>query len=72
VGQLAVIRDGDEIAIVIAVLESEVLAGGEALAEDSREHQYELVVGDLVVVDGESAAVIVECRFDGEAGATRC
>ena len=50
-GEVGGVEDGDEVAVLVLVLEGDVVLGGELAAVHPLHHQDQLVVGQVVVVD---------------------
>jgi len=65
-GEIGAVRDSDEVAIFVLVLEKEVVVGREDALEDSLHHENELVVGEIVIVDGNPSDVIAHGGFNDE------
>jgi len=65
-GEVAAVGDGDEVAVLVLVLEKEVVVRRDDALEDSLHHEDELVVGEIVIVDGDTADVIPHSGFDDQ------
>lgn len=65
-GKVGAVGDGDEVAVFIFVLEKEIVVSGDDGLEDSLHHEDKLVVGQIVVMDGDSSDVGADGSFDDE------
>ena len=65
-GEVGVVGDGDEIAVVVGVPERDGIGLAESSLEESAEHEEKLVAGDVEVLDGYFANVVAEASLDDE------
>jgi len=65
-GKVGAVGDGDEVAVFIFILEKEIVVSCDEALEDSLHHEDQLVVGQIVVVNGDSSDVGADGSFDDE------
>merc|ERR1719295_1670910 len=63
-GQIGAVEQSHQVAVLVLVLEGDVVRWGELISKDSLHHQDQLVVSNVLIMDGDPANVVAESGLD--------